>query len=226
MAIYRPSPLIGSISGNLGGANFLATFSRHIVRRRPSKTNKRSTAQLAQRAAFHTLAAHWQTLGHHKQRTWHLARHNMPYRNRLGLSTKMTAFNLYMKTNLCFASHMQFVDAYAPAVLFPYNLMTLELDFTEGGPFNVTRVPAPVPPNRTRAYRITQTITSNPRQIQHHWQNLFKHDTGLETTDIYNQWIAALPEPRAGEHLQVEIQEWTTDAWPSLRTNAFTAVKP
>ena len=90
MAIFRPGPLVGNISGNLGAVNFRATRGTPVVAMRSSKPRPRTAATDRVRAAIARAAAQWAALTDAQRLAWTVYAKAINRTNRLGISRTFT----------------------------------------------------------------------------------------------------------------------------------------
>ena len=99
MAIVRLGPIVGGISGALGGVVFVNS-KRSLVARRPPTTRRKSSPFLARsRSRMAQLRNHWHTLTTNQQTRWSSAASQIESTNALGLSSPISGFEYFIKTN-------------------------------------------------------------------------------------------------------------------------------
>lgn len=100
MAIIRTGPIVNAISGALGPLVFVAGSGSPVVRPRGIKIKTSSGNTLKARSRMANLRRHWQQLSTDDQNTWRTAASTMSSTNALGVTSPMTGFRLFMKTQL------------------------------------------------------------------------------------------------------------------------------
>lgn len=100
MAILKPSPLIGAITGTLGAVDFVQGATGLYVRKRPRSTIRRSPAVSLHRERFSTLINHWREMTESQRQAWRQAAALSNFRNRLGVPRRLSGFQLFLKINL------------------------------------------------------------------------------------------------------------------------------
>lgn len=92
MAIIRPGPLAGAISGKLGGLVFVAGTGTPVVRPRPAANYKSSPSLQSARSRFAQLINHWRGLTDEQKAAWAVSAANFPTTNRLGATSPTSGF--------------------------------------------------------------------------------------------------------------------------------------
>lgn len=100
MAIFRPGSIVGAISGNVGGVNFVAGKGAPIARQRIRRTKNNSPALAHSRANLARLRTQWRAITEEQRNAWRQAALIYPHRNRLGLATQLSGIALYIKANM------------------------------------------------------------------------------------------------------------------------------
>lgn len=99
MAISAPGPIIGAISGALGGIVFVSNQQGAVIRakgRTPSVKSQRQTRQLNKMQAARL---RWQGLSDAQRTQWDASAANVIARDRLGRRHRLSGFQLYCKVN-------------------------------------------------------------------------------------------------------------------------------
>lgn len=100
MAIMRASPIIGAVSGRLGGTIAAQTKQGQVLKHRPAKINRRTAEALASRARFADQARAWQALTDAQRVEWNNFARQKPKANRLGQGRLLTGFQWFMKAGV------------------------------------------------------------------------------------------------------------------------------
>lgn len=95
MALFIPGPLLGGISGNLGGVNFTHGKYGPYVRTIAKKTNKHTPLQYESRRKIQRAATWWAELAEDDRQAWRAAAGRMLYRNRMGMVRLMSGYQLF-----------------------------------------------------------------------------------------------------------------------------------
>lgn len=115
MALYRPGPAIGIVSGRLGGAIAKSGPAGPQLTNRPQR--KRSTSRRGDRwRSVFTLAQRtWRTLTNDERAAWRAYARDFTTTNRVGLQRPRSAFNMFVQA---LALHL-LIDGTIPADLNP-----------------------------------------------------------------------------------------------------------
>lgn len=97
MAIYRDSPIIGPISGALGGTVIARSKAGPVLKHRPAKITRHTPAALAARARFADQTRAWARLTEEEREDWRQFARQHPTTNRLGIARPLTGFQWFLK---------------------------------------------------------------------------------------------------------------------------------
>lgn len=96
MAIVRYGPLIGAISGRIGGAEFANTRAGAVAKKAQHKIRRSSTQALTAHSNYERAIRAWQDLTASERREWRAVAQNIQRTNRLGLPRTISAFQLFL----------------------------------------------------------------------------------------------------------------------------------
>ena len=99
MAIYKAAPLIGGISGTLGGIAFANSKAGPIIRTRLRRTKTTNSRTLEMRVKLQSLRHAWQNMTDNQRTAWRQSAANYPNKNRLGTTSRLSGFQLFVKVN-------------------------------------------------------------------------------------------------------------------------------
>lgn len=97
MALIRPSSIVGSISGAIGGVTFVAGKGTPVVRHRPRFSPRASESLTSIQSSFVNASRTWSTLTNEQRQAWRALAANRPQPNRLGQSSAMNGFALFVQ---------------------------------------------------------------------------------------------------------------------------------
>lgn len=199
MAIYRPGPLVGAISGAVGGAVFVnakgSKVVRHRPRARPPRTPTRTQTLGDGNAQSYqaSIAQLWQTLTDKQRQTWGVTALQFPETNRLGQTRPLSGFQFFVRENVLrsWAGMGTIDEPPVPAIISTIDGVTLT--FENGGPYNIaftTHEPSgqphaliygrPVYSTTTPRFAIQQRLiaagvmNSSPLNVHTFWTNYFQ----------------------------------------------------
>ncbi len=163
MALFRPGPLINAISGDVGGVNFASSRYGPLIRRKATRTNKQTRPQLIRRARFAQAKYFYHQLTPDQREAWRALSKTWTQTNRLGIPQTLSAFQLYLKfqINLIAGPPYPIVEPPYPSTTTP--ISTLTLDFTVGGPYNITITPGVSAFPAFQLIFAHRPVSSNPR---------------------------------------------------------------
>jgi len=97
MALFQP--ILGNISGSIGGSTWANNKGGPYVRRRTVPTNPTTLRQTAVRSYLGTLSAMWQDLTSAQRSGWNIYAQNHPVMNRQGVSIKLSGMSWFVGLN-------------------------------------------------------------------------------------------------------------------------------
>lgn len=100
MALFRPGPAIGGISGNLGGANFVISAQRPIVRQRQTRRPPTSQAASLQQARVQSVTVAWAALSSANVKAWNTLAASLRWPDRIGQGRQPTGRQVFFHVNL------------------------------------------------------------------------------------------------------------------------------
>ena len=144
MAIFQSGPIVGPISGNVGGACFVNTSGSNVIRqaRRPSPAD----SQLQRIAQSRLLAAAtaWRALTVLEQTAWRTYAQNIPLSNRLGTTRLISGYQTFLKIHMTRFNFTTVILADPPVVFLRQPIHAFQLsssvasgiiiDFTDDDP--------------------------------------------------------------------------------------------
>lgn len=98
MAIFRPSPLVGAVSGRVGGAEFVNGRGAPYVRKAQHKIRHDSPARLDAKAIYTQAIRAWENLTDTQRQAWRALAQIQTGTNRLSVPRTMTGFEAYIRT--------------------------------------------------------------------------------------------------------------------------------
>lgn len=97
MALFQP--ILGNISGSIGGSTWSHNKGGPYVRRRTVPTNPTTLRQTAVRSYLGILSSMWQDLTSAQRSGWNIYALNHPVFNRQGVSIKLSGMSWYIGLN-------------------------------------------------------------------------------------------------------------------------------
>lgn len=97
MAIFTNGPIIGSISGSIGGQTFVKAPRANVLRPRRRLTNVDNKRQIKARATYICKVRRWAAINDSTKTAWRTAAAQLPIPNRLGTKRNLTGFQLFLK---------------------------------------------------------------------------------------------------------------------------------
>ena len=145
MAIMRPGPLAGQLSGRVGGIVFSRNRGGDYVRNGPSPLNPQTSYQVAVRNALALASTRWNDMGASARAGWKAWAENNPAQNRLGESIRLQGNAAFVMFNSRLAYLGIAVVDTPPVISAPPSLLTLVPTFDVGaGAFQVAYTTTPL----------------------------------------------------------------------------------
>jgi len=132
MAIMRPGPLAGQLSGRVGGIVFSRNRGGDYVRNGPSPINPQSSYQVAVRNALSIASSFWDDMGDSARAAWKGWASVNPVQNRLGESIRLQGNAAYVALNARKAALGHPMLAGTPTRSAPGALLTITPTFNIG----------------------------------------------------------------------------------------------
>ncbi len=138
MAIFRTGPLIGGISGSIGGVTFVNARGSKVVRFRPPKRKTEQQFRIAgtpgARAALAITVKAWGNLSDANRINWQAAARDFNFTNRLGQSSALSGLQFFIKVNYpsALAGLIISDNGYLPNAPEPISSITAGADILTG----------------------------------------------------------------------------------------------
>lgn len=139
MAKFRPSPLIGAISGDLGGANFVAAAGAPVVRQRRTHVPAATNPRIAAGARLKRINDNWRAFTDAQRDQWNTLAATLRTTNQLGLAYPRTGKALYTE-HLLYGMQAGVTQIPVFPVAQPHDKI-LSLQINIGGAQNVILTP-------------------------------------------------------------------------------------
>lgn len=208
MAIFRPAPLLGAISGNLQGVNFVLTKGSPIVRARIRRTKQSDQRHTIMRGRLQIVRHAWQNLTEEQRTAWRQTANDFPHKNRLGIATRITGFNLFVKANM-FAYQIPGASP-IPIISDPPNLNApdtepfISLNIISGGSKSISFATVIPPPTHFVFVYAARTLSTAPRKFWNTYKLTESLGITVPATEITN-WDSVIGDPQVGEQCWVRI---------------------
>lgn len=201
MAIFKASAIVGGISGNIGGANFVNARGSAVIRKAKSRTGTRTTAQMKQSAELQWNIQRWNAFTDDEKLLWNLAANQQTFPNRLGEQRYISGYQFFLKSQSSF-----YLDT--PPALLP-NQPQVDITFTSSvaGGLDVDIAsdgPATFSYSRIRGmllYRSTAIKSTNFFRTLG-WRLAM---TGT-VSDITSMWETVFPLPVLGQYVALRFE--------------------
>lgn len=214
MAIFTPGPLIGAITGNIGGLNFVLARSGPVVRQRIRRTKSTDPRRAATQQGMQLVRKSWRNLTDSQRTAWRQAALSVPHTNRLTITSNLTGFALFVRYNterLALtrdAGIPLFTDPPPSTRLIPWPLVSFNV--VSGGNKTLTIIAR----SRAGATRITyyaaRTFSTAPRRF---WNSFRLVDEFLPdpfpvpNTNILTAWDDVIGDPQVGEQCWLRVRQ-------------------
>ncbi len=208
MAIFIPGAIIGAISGNLGGINFVQGRRGPFIRKRAFGVAKQSQAQVQRRANFLHFITEWAALDAEQKLTWKKAAQLLPFPRRLGIAHPLSGFGFFMSHNLSLG--LGFIPFTAPPVLLTRTTMprNLALVASAAGTLVLDWDQDDTPFGANLFIFGQRSLTTSPNFFFNSYKllKLEPDITGHNSVDITSEWDALLGHPLESETISVRAR--------------------
>lgn len=215
MAIYRPSPLVGAISGSAGGVQFLTGAGGNVVRARAGKRSQKTPPMLNEQAIYINAVRHWQGLTDAERLLWSTSAGLLTVQNRLGLPRILTGFQSFMRVAI---PRFHVAGAYpnmpAEELVSPPTTVLVVGDFTAAALFFQLRGIEPFAVQPVQAYAgfsLNHPHWSRPRRMRLIFSGLTNITTIVAPIPT---WPSDFALPQPGWRIYLEARFVLTDSWP------------
>ena len=144
MAIFKPSSIVGAISGNIGGGCFVNGRGSKVVRKTKQPTTNYNTETLQAQANYATVLRRWRTFTVDEQNAWTVYANANPTTNRLGEKSPLSGFQIFMKIQLTMFTQLPFWGPNPPTLANQPNIHNLTFESTVSGGITIDIDTAPV----------------------------------------------------------------------------------
>lgn len=138
MAIARTSPIITSISGAVGGIQFVASKAGTRIRLRPSRRPTPTARVIAQQAVFNRCKHLWRDLTPNERLNWGNLALALTASNQLAQKYTPTPYNTFMRHRIPYYTAWPLLDPGTPLARVTDQPLSVSLDFTEGADYYIT----------------------------------------------------------------------------------------
>lgn len=228
MAIFKPGPIIGGISGNLSASNFVNAKGTPVIRRRTTRTNRATQAQLAQRATLASFASFWHALDDEQRLTWNVGARERSFTNTLGLPYTLNGFQLFVKYNMNIALLEDPIQV-EPLLLNqtqPPKTVTLNFTLLEGATYLVSWTLHTVSIPTIFTIYGSRPVTKTPTKTFYNWRLISITKPTMSFLDLAPAWIPILGRMAIFEVFALEIVLTQSGKLPSPRFRIPGSVVP
>ncbi len=207
MAIVTTGPIVGAISGQVGGQLFKQTRYGTVLCNSPVTTDRKTQSQITQRANYITIKKKWtETLTADHRAAWRACAANITFPNRLGIKRNLSGFQFFMKHNFPFGSlyPVALIPPLFPRIEAPTDLT---IDFSESGnlfvDFNFTS-----PTMTSYIIFYGQRPITNKTLSSYNYMKCFGYEVkvaGAQHINVSTNWDNTFGRPRESEVIAIEI---------------------
>lgn len=174
MAKFLPGPIIGAISGSIGGSTYSKNRYGLYVRNRSIPVNPGTKYQLSQRGAIAAISQSWQYLSPDEQQAWRTWAQNNPVTDALGSAQVLTGHAAYVRINtrLAIAGDDPNTDPPAGGLITQLQTFTLTADIGAGD-FEVGFTPTPLGANNRLIVWAAVVNSPGIRYVNNLWKSVY-----------------------------------------------------
>ena len=156
MAIFRAGPIVGAISGALGGVVFANSRAGIIVRTRGVRTGTESKSLSTAQGMLGRVVAGWNALTTAQRAAWNNKAATTPLPNRLGVARALTGFQFYSMFVMDIYLGVPPASLTPPAQSLLYAPSYVSANFLAGGPYILTSRGLPWPTSTPTEFAFVQ----------------------------------------------------------------------
>ncbi len=209
MARFKPSPMILSISGQLGGQTFAAGRGTQVIRKRPKAHRNSSPAQQASQAIRIRLQRSWAALTEAERTQWR-AIATKPTFPLGGFSTKLlSGFQVYVRANMI-RHNYGLSPSDLPVALSPTSI-------PEGIIVTSSEISGPgleiTPTVVTPLYRVliyaAMTMSTYTPASRYHWKFIAPRVyVGAPKFQMLTPWLEKFPKPVLDQPITLRVDTY------------------
>lgn len=143
MAIVKLGPIVSGISGKVGTVVFANAKQGLIIRPTPIRRAASSPFLSEARVRLQNIRITWSTLTAAQQASWNTLAKTTYTPNRIGQSSPMSAFHLFVRTNMQLRRNHDAIFADAPNLAVGPTPRTVAAAFSASGDFTINAQPPP-----------------------------------------------------------------------------------
>ena len=209
MALITPGPLVGAISGRVGGLVFRAHGAQSSVRIAPRQRVHSGEYAGYVEGNLSYLLHQWNELTESQRRGWRRAALSIPRVNRLGVSSPISGRSLFIKFHLEGKLAIYGVTTYPPPLGETPPPLSLTAIFNSGTyTYNVTATFVSSPSGQNIALYAARTFRTYQTSRVPQWKLIGLVSTALLPYNIYSGFAARWGQITSGEyyHLKATCQ--------------------
>lgn len=205
MAIIRTGPIVGAISGAVGGVVFVAGGKSAVVRPRPITVSKSSAALAVARNRMNDVRHAWKDLTPEQQTAWKTAALTQPTTNALGQTSPISAFNLFVRTAIQLLYGFEAIPILPAPAGLGESVQNVTVDFSAAGDYNVLADALQAPIVATYLYYGWPFWTDKPTRSVPRLVFLLATVTIGVLTNLRPQWEARFGPLKQGQQFAIGI---------------------
>jgi len=205
MAIMRPGPLVGQLSGRVGGIVFSRNRGGDYVRNGPSPINPQTFYQIAVRNALALASTRWNDMLATARASWSSWAQNNPQQNRIGESIRLQGNAAFVMFNSRLAYLGVPVIDTAPVISAPAPLLTLTGTFDIGaGAFQAAYTATPLGAGTKLWVRGCRPMSLGVAFVKNRLRHFITGAAaGASPLDIETSFYARFGTPAVGESIVI-----------------------
>ena len=196
MAIFTTGPLIGAISGSIGGVQFSNRRSGGVLSSAQIRTKPLGKNITAVRRAMARAQTDWQRIDASTRTSWDTAAQTWPHKNRFGIRRRLSGHQLFLLLTVRYWP-FPVVDStqefpLPPVLVLPQLADPIRLEFTAGGPYLLV-TSGPFSPSLPQfLVEIGRPVSTNQYRTWNSWRTLSRFQalpsTILMTAEVQDQY--------------------------------------
>jgi len=214
MAKILLGPMVGQISGSMGGSTFSHNRNGYYIRQRVKPVVVQTFNTGIQRNNFTTISKAWAALGANSKAAWENWAHNNPVTDRIGQSGILTGHQSFLRLGLTVLRNGGALPSGPPVAVAPTALLTVSLSADIGaGTVAIAFTPTPLGANQCIQVRAALMDGAGTSYVRNRYKLIYwGTDAVPSPLDIQSYVEARFGTMSVGQklHVAVSVADVTT----------------
>jgi len=227
MALVKLGHVVGAISGTLQSVNYAQTRNGTVARSALRRTNKRTKAQLDQRAAFARTGKQWLELTDAERLAWSKSASGFKFQNRLGMPYSLNGLGLFRKIMLT-PTAVPWPDNTVPPVMERTKAPIVDWFIVEVGPpafYWINWDDPPTPSGGSVLAYVSRPFSEGAINVYNYWFGPLVQTPKWGSMEVQDEVTAHWGNCVVGERYAALVSFWDPPLLPSLATTFYSVAQ-